>query len=214
MPGILLVDDHHVILDGMKHLLEGAGYNVLATANSCASAREKIGILHANIDILLVDIQLPDGSGIDLSKWVFDNYPDIKVIALSMLYDPLVVIDFINHGGSGFISKADEFSNILEAIQYVIKGDVFLSESLKKTVFSQIAKPRKSLPMIHAGILTKREKEILALIKDEQTIPEIALLLNIAESTVISHRKSLLSKLQARNTAGLINAIYTYHLLD
>lgn len=214
MAGILLVDDHHVILDGMKNLLEGAGYDVLGTADSISSAKEIVGQLHSDIDILMLDIHLPDGNGIDLSNWVFSHYPQIKVIALSMLYDPLVIIDFINQGGAGFISKADEFSHILAAIQYVRNGDVFLSESLKKTVFSQIAKPRKAQPMIHSGILTKREKEILLLIKEEKTIPEIALQLSIAESTVISHRKSLLSKLQARNTAGLINAIYMYHLLD
>jgi DNA-binding NarL/FixJ family response regulator len=89
-----------------------------------------------------------------------------------------------------------------------------LNESMKPLVLNQLSRPTSQTGTIHGGMLTKREKEVLILIKKEHTVPQISKVLNIAESTVISHRKALLSKLQAKNTAGLINAIYKYNLLD
>jgi len=214
MARILLVDDHLVILDGLKHLLEKSGHIVVGTATKMTRVSSMINKRGSEAEVLILDLQLPDGNGVELCQEIRNIYPDLKIIALTMLDDPHTAYSFLKKGGNGFISKTEDFNQILKAIQVVQSGQVYLSDTLKPLVLNQLSEPRQPQGKRQLGILTKREKEVLALIKEEMTIPQISDRLQIAESTVISHRKALLSKLHAKNTAGLINAIYKYKLLD
>ncbi|MCE6988271.1 response regulator transcription factor [Dyadobacter sp. CY323] len=192
---ILIVDDHPMVLEGLKSLLADAeGIEVVGTA---CNAIDAIAFLKNNpVDIAFLDINLPDISGIDLCKKVKEQFPEVKTLALSTFSERAYVSRMIQNGASGYLIKSSGKEDILEAIQQVQAGGYFMNVN-----FDQVAAPaaQRAVPF-----LTRREKEVLLLIAEGLTNPQIAEQLFVSVTTVNSHRQNLLMKFEVSNTASLI----------
>jgi DNA-binding NarL/FixJ family response regulator len=169
-------------------------------AGAVSNAFDAIPFLKKNqIDVILLDINLPDISGIDLCKKIHKEFPEIKILGISTFSERSYISRMIENGASGYLIKSASGDEIAEAIDTVLKGKMYLSVSME-----HIAKPLSIAPSENLPALTKREKEILQLISEGFTNNQIAEKLFISPLTVDSHRKNLLTKLNVNNTASLI----------
>ncbi|MGZ3883706.1 MAG: response regulator transcription factor [Bacteroidia bacterium] len=192
---IYLVDDHKIFVKGVATLLEAEDHlEVLGYTYDGKSALE--AIRKAVPDVLLTDIQMPGFSGIELTKIVKEEFPDVKVIGLSMFDKPEIIRELIDAGAEGYLLKDIEKDELVNAIGEVRNGVMYYSGSVASALL-------KSLN--NKDLLTKREKEIISLIVREKTNTEIAGLLFISEHTVESHRKNIFRKTRAKSIVGLIN---------
>jgi len=155
-------------------------------------------------------------SGIDVVKRLSKENPNIKVLALSMYNEESFISEILNNGALGYILKNTGRTELLRAIKTVNQGQSYFSEAVTQTIMKGLVKKQekenknpKNLPKI-----SRREKEVLGLIIEEHTTQEIAEKLFISLKTVESHRSSLLAKLNARNTAGLVRVAIRNNLLD
>jgi len=208
---VLLVDDHKVVLDGLMMLIESMdGIEVCATA---VNGKLALSYLKENpVDIILLDLNMPVLNGLELIDILKKESIPAKVIVLSMVDDAFIVKRMMKKGAMGFILKNSSHDDVENAIRQVNSGQRVFSEVLESVLVGD----SKERPKIQTVIpkLSKREQEILELIIDEQTTSEIAENLFISFGTVETHRRNLLNKLGARNTAGLVKAAFEYGLLE
>src|SRR5205085_5107554 len=148
-------------------------------------------------DVILMDINLPDKSGIDLCREVKELYPDVNILGLSTFNQQSFIEKMMSNGASGYVVKNATLQELMEAIHTVVKGKQFLS-------FDAALALRKPDAMDNVPVITRREKEVLELIADGMTNNVIAQKLFISTATVDTHRKNLLAKFEAKNTASLI----------
>lgn len=213
MIDILLVDDHQIIIDGLRGLLEGDDrignlYEAQNAAQTITVAKEE------TIDLILLDINLPDKSGFEICQELKSEVKCPKIIALTMHGNAGYINKMIKAGVDGYLLKNTGREELLEAIQAVMDGDRYFSREVTDLLIAGIHEPKKPKTSDFIQKLTRREKEILQLIVDELTTDEIAAKLFISSSTVITHRKSLLRKLNAKNVAGLVKKAFEFGLLD
>jgi DNA-binding NarL/FixJ family response regulator len=193
---VFIVDDHPMVQEGMRSLLgnekgiELCGYAM--TAQSCLGY-----FINNTADVILMDINLPDMSGIDLCATIKKNYPGIMVLGLSTFTQGSYVNKMIENGASGYVLKNADKEELLEAIHEVSKGKTYLSFEAGQAL-------RKDSSATQIPLLTRREKEILCLIAEGYTNPQIAEKIFLSPFTIDSHRKNLLAKLNVKNTASLI----------
>jgi DNA-binding NarL/FixJ family response regulator len=159
-------------------------------------------------DVILMDINLPDMSGLDLCREIRTRYPGIRVLGLSTFNQGSFINRMMEYGASGYILKNAGRQELLHAIREVHAGRTYLSEEAGRTL-EQTKEQQANIPA-----LTRREKEVLELIAGGLTNPEIAGKLFVSSSTVDSHRKNLLAKLNAKNTASLIRYAIENKLLN
>ncbi|MGJ7032825.1 response regulator [Niabella hirudinis] len=192
---VFIVDDHYMVIEGIRSLLQHEkDIDWLGHATNAASC---ISFLkQQQPDVLLLDISLPDKSGIDLCREVKEWFPNIFVLGLSTFNQQAVIRNMMDNGASGYVLKNADKEELLEAIHIVLTGKTYFSleaaASLKDT--------NRGLPLV-----TRREKEVLQLIAQGLTNVEISTQLFISVPTVNTHRKSLLEKFDAKNTAILIS---------
>jgi DNA-binding NarL/FixJ family response regulator len=192
---IFITDDHYMIIEGIRSLLMGD--EAIEWTGHATNAESCLAFLQQQQpDVILMDINLPDKSGIDLCKEVKSLYPGIRIIALSSFNQQSFIQKMIDNGASGYVLKNATKEALKEAIESVMVGGIFLSPEVATT----IEKAKDSgIPVI-----TKREKEVLILISEGLTNSAIAEKLFVSVTTVDTHRKNLLSKFEAKNTATLI----------
>lgn len=159
-------------------------------------------------DVLLLDINLPDINGIDLCKQVRDKYPDVFVLGLSTFNQASYIKDIMSNGASGYVLKNATQKELTEAIHLVAAGKTYMAFDVAKTLLAAEQQKKNDI------ILGRREKEILDLIKHGYTNAEMSERLNISINTVDTYRKSLLSKLKAKNTADLIRLAFLHKLIN
>lgn len=206
MTQVLIVDDHPVVVEGLQKLFCQTGKNfscaIAYSVNECVKALKVF-----TPDIVLLDINLPDGNGIDLCKTILQQHPATKILALSSFGERSYISRMMENGAKGYLLKNSSEEEILQAVTEVMEGKTFLgfevADILKNSGFSH------DKPM-----LTRRESEVLKLIADGFTNQEIADKLFISSQTVDSHRKNLLMKLNARNTAALVKIAISQGLLQ
>jgi DNA-binding NarL/FixJ family response regulator len=214
MTNILLVDDHQIIIDGLRRLLEGEEH--IGVLHEAQNGAETIKIATEEaVDLILLDINLPDKSGFDICKELKSQSDDCpKIIALTMYGNAGYINKMIKAGVDGYLLKNTGREELLKAIDSIMKGERYFSKEVTDTLVAgaQPTKQPKSSDFIQK--LTRREKEILQLITEEYTTDEIAGKLFISSTTVITHRKSLLRKLNAKNVAGLVKKAFEFGLLN
>jgi DNA-binding NarL/FixJ family response regulator len=154
-----------------------------------------------------MDINLPDKNGVDLCKEVKLLYAGIKVLALSTLNQPSFINKMMNNGSSGYILKNANKDELMNAIKLVAAGDIYLSDE-SNLLIKNALQQREGVPY-----LTRREKEILGLLAEGMTTPEMAEKLFVSPWTIDGHRKSIMTKLDVKNTASLIKYAYDNGLL-
>ena len=202
---ILIVDDHLLVLEGLKSLLSDS--EGIVVAGTATNAFDAISFLKNNeVDIAFLDINLPDINGIDLCKKIKEQFPNVKSVALSTFNERAYVSRMIQNGACGYLIKSSSKEDILEAIKQVQQGGYFMNVNFDQHPAADIV-PR-AIPF-----LTRREKEVLALIAEGMTNPQIAEKLFVSVTTVNSHRANLLMKFDVGNTASLIKVSATLGLI-
>ncbi len=192
---VFIVDDHYMIIEGIRSLLQNeksiecAGH--ATTAASCLAYLKQ-----QQPDVILMDINLPDISGIELCKEVREKYPAVFIIGLSTFNQQSFIQKMMDNGASGYVLKNATQKELMEGIETVMQGKLYLCEEAA----SALRQNKQSAVVL----LTRREKEILNLIADGLTNNEIAAKLFISVTTVDTHRKNLLDKFDAKNIASLI----------
>jgi len=204
MINVLIVDDHPVVVEGLRKLFSESDKKF-----SCAIAYSVAECIKAftvfTPDIVLLDVNLPDGSGIDLCKKILSGNSKTKVLALSSFGERSFVSRMLENGASGYLMKSSTEDEILLAISEVLNGKTYLG--------FDIANPSDDIKKSSELMLTRRETEVLQLIADGLTNPEIADKLFISVQTVDSHRKNLLKKFKAKNRAELTKIAFSKGLL-
>ena len=212
---LMLVDDHQIIRDGIKQLLTNEeDIKVVAEASNIKEALRHMVILKPNI--VMTDLSMPNGSGFDLIKSVNSDFTDIKVVVLSMHVEEAYIRKAIELGVSGYMPKDISKYELVEAIHTVAKGEMYFSNSVSKIMMNNMVKKvRKSEQAAQATAkLTQREKEIVKLLLDGLSSPEIAEKLFISHRTVENHRANIMSKLKVRNTIELVKKVLENEFWD
>jgi DNA-binding NarL/FixJ family response regulator len=193
---VLIVDDHPVVVEGLQKLFCQTGKHYsCAIAYSVAECHKALKVFVP--DIVLLDINLPDGNGIDLCKTILQMCPNTKILALSSFGERSYISRMMESGAKGYLLKNSSEEEILQAVQEVMEGKTYLGFEVADILKNTSSNGEKPL-------LTRRETEVLIYIADGFTNQEIADKLFISSQTVDSHRKNLLMKLNARNTAALV----------
>jgi DNA-binding NarL/FixJ family response regulator len=205
------VDDHQILIDSLKSLLDTNEYYDLSYTALNGQAAIRIA-LEESIDVVLLDIGLPDISGLEVCKQIKAQAPNIKVIALTMYDEAYYIKKMMKYQVDGYLLKNTNQEELEEAIDTVLGGGRYFNEMIKNQLFFPSSTMQRKPNFIQT--LTRREKEILHLIVGELTAKEMSKKLFISEETVISHRKALLRKLNAKNTAGIVKKAYEFNLLD
>lgn len=201
---VFITDDHYMVIEGIHALLQHeSDIELVGHAMNAASC---LAYLEQQLpDIILMDISLPDKSGIDLCKEVKEKYPSVFVIGLSTFNQQSFIQKMMENGASGYVLKNATQDELTEAITRVAQGKTYLSFEAGKTL--QRIKN-------NSIVLTRREKEVLELIAEGMTNNEIAAKLFVGSTTVDTHRKNLLAKFEAKNTATLIRMAVQMQIID
>ncbi len=199
-----IADDHQIVRDGIKILLEDEpGFEIAGKAENGEKAIELCNA--KELDLMIMDITMPKMDGIEATRLIKKNPPDIKILALTMLSEDQHIRKMIKAGASGYILKSSGREELISAIKTIIDGQHYFSDDATQAILQKLISPdvakAKSDDNIH---ITERELEILKLILNELTNQEIAEKLFISVRTVDAHRRNLLQKTGTKNTAGLV----------
>ncbi|MGL4629691.1 MAG: response regulator [Leadbetterella sp.] len=193
---ILIIDDHPLVIEGIKTLLnDDLDLQIAGTAMNAFEAMDFLK--KESVDIALIDINLPDVSGIDLCKKIVTEFPKVRCIALTTFWERSYVTKMIKNGAMGYLHKGSSKDEIIKAAKQVFEGGYYMNVNTNEPLASEINHDSPNL--------TPREKEVLKLIAKGLTNQEIAEKLFVSSLTIKSHRTSLLLKFNVSNTASLIN---------
>jgi DNA-binding NarL/FixJ family response regulator len=209
---ILIIDDHPLVIDGIKTMLKDEGY--LRIEASVKTAKEALTYLDNNLspDIILLDINLPDTDGLRLCEIIREKDKSVKIIGLTYVNEAGIITQMIKKGANGYLLKSMEREELIEAINKVMDGSVYLSKAANEKILQQLQHYDLSQKNIPA--LTHREKEILQLLSEGMTSNEIAGKLFLSNYTIDTHRKNMLQKFNVHNTQSLINAVKKLGILQ
>lgn len=194
----MIADDHQVIIDGLKSLVEGEEIEAIGEALTGQELMDKLS--RNTPDVVLVDINMPQMDGIEASTMIRKKFPLVKIVILTMYDKPEFIRNLVSIGVNGYLLKNTGKTELLTAIRKVYAGEDYFSREVSKTLISSM----KSSVFDQQVQLTKREKEVLKLIAKGLSTSEISEELFVSTHTVDTHRKNLLGKLQIKNTAGLV----------
>jgi DNA-binding NarL/FixJ family response regulator len=202
---LFIVDDHYMVIEGIRALLHNETDIIwLGHATNAASC---MAFLQQQLpDVILMDINLPDKSGIDLCKEIKSKYPSLKVLGLSTFNQQSFIEKMMINGASGYILKNASGQELMEGISTILQGKEYLSFDAAITL-------RNIDKNCITPVITRREKEVLELIADGFTNNEIAKQLFLSCTTVDTHRKNLLAKFEAKNIASLIKLAMQLHMI-
>lgn len=201
---VILADDHRMMRDGLRAVLEKAGVEVVAEA---ANGREAIAeVRRVQPDIVIMDVGMPELNGIDATRRLAAEMPLVKVIALSMNADRRYVIAMLEAGAVGYVLKNAASEELLTALQAVTDGETYVSPEVSGSVVNPATHggaPGQSGHSTRERPLSNREREVLQLIAEGKSSKEICVTLGIAVTTVETHRRQLMDKLNLRTIAEL-----------
>lgn len=197
---IAVVDDHPVMLGGIKNLLEHHPQIQIVGGYQSGKALLE-GLAAQKPDVLLIDIQLPDIQGDELTKLISQKFPDIRILIFTTHNSLFLIRSCINSGATGYMLKTEEENVLVTAIESVFEGTEYFSPAIKDILANDaLARSRPA----HTPELTAREKIILKLIAEEYTNHQIGRELNLSTRTVENYRLVLMHKLDAKNAVGLV----------
>jgi len=205
---VLIVEDHPIVSESLARIIADSDLKV--ECFHAGNATKGLAYLNGNtFDLILLDINLPDMNGIEFCKIVKSRFPQQKILAITTIAQRHVVEKMLEQGADGFILKTSDIDDIIGGIRHILSGkQIYLGKGVKELMKGN-ASENNELPMI-----TKRESEILKHIADGLTNQEIADQLFISIFTVDSHRKNLLLKFNAKNTATLVKIVVSKGIID
>ena len=212
---ILLVDDHKLIRDALQSYFENDPE--FEIVDEAGNGQEALVLLkELEVDVVMMDISMPVMDGIECTQRITEEYPNIRVLALSMMNDGQFIKKMLSAGAAGYILKNTGEEEIKKALQTVYQGDNYFSAEVNETVMQNMLKGgvKRNHKLVVDLPLTSREKEVLRLILKEYSNQEIADELFISPRTVDAHKRNLLEKTGSKNTAGLVLYAIEKNLFD
>ncbi|MCI4671373.1 MAG: response regulator transcription factor [Bacteroidia bacterium] len=196
---LLLVDDHQIVIDGIKNLLRKS--EEFWVVGEFQNGYDALEFLQENrVDLMITDLQMPSMSGIELCQKVKEQFQEVKILVLSMHHDPDVVRKIFASHAEGYILKNTDRKELKDAIYQLVNGGTYYSREVLQSMLGEVISKEKESQVK----LSPREIEILQLIAEEHTTPEIAEKLFISPRTVETHRKHLMQKSGSKSVVGLI----------
>lgn len=208
---ILVVDDHKIIRDGIKSMLQNQkNFIIVGEATNGKEALESLKKLE--VDLVIMDINMPQMTGVECTAKITELYKSVKVLALTMHDEELYLAKMIEAGAYGYILKDLGKDELLKAVESIASGKHYYSQEITISVIKELTSPSKKQSPLFKNPLTERELEVLELIVKEFSNQEIADKLSISIRTVDAHRRNLLEKTDSKNTAGLVKYALTNDL--
>ncbi|UJH66117.1 response regulator [Allomuricauda sp. SCSIO 65647] len=209
---VFIVDDHKMVIQGFKLLLQDeTKIEIVGHEFDAETALQKVSKLQP--EVILLDINMPGMNGIDACKEFIKLLPEVKIIAITMHKESSLIKMMLGNGAMGYVLKNAGKDELVEAIETVYKGKMYLDDISNEIVINTLSNSNsKSEYDSLFPKLSRREKEVLKLILDEYTTQEIADKLFIGFGTVETHRRNMLIKTGTRNTAGLVRVALEYEL--
>lgn len=200
---ILLADDHKIIRDGLKSLLDKQpDIVVLGEADN---GREAVALAHQHRpNVIVLDVSMPDLNGMEAAEQLSSELPECKIIALSMHSDKRFVARMLKAGASAYLLKNSAFDELVDAIKCVLAGETFLSPLIANVVIRDYVANVAPQQVSDAALLSSRERQVLQLLAEGKSTKQIAGDLFVSVKTIESHRKNIMHKLQIYNLADLI----------
>ena len=207
---IVIADDHQMFIDGVRSLLSKE--KKLNFVHEALNAEDALTYIRKNeIDLLITDISMPGMSGTELTKKIKQEFPQIKVLVLTMFADPAIINDILQSEAEGYILKNTGKQELLSAISKIMDDGTYYSNEVMNLMLNQ---KRKSATQLQSkDLLTERETEILKLVCEEYTTAGIAEKLFISPRTVDTHRKNILEKTQSKTIVGLIKYAFENNII-
>jgi DNA-binding NarL/FixJ family response regulator len=213
---ILIVDDHPLVREGLKSTLQPAvGYEVVGQAGN---AREAIRIVkHFKPDLVLLDLALPDKSGIDLCREIKNFSPSTRIMMVSMHSKVDYIVKAFQAGATGYMAKESATERLLQGIESVLSGEYFMDSSVSHSVVKKLLQTeKKEMKITDANYesLTPREQEVMVLLAEGSSPKEIAAQLFISPKTVENHRTNIMNKLELHSALELVRYAARLGLVD
>jgi DNA-binding NarL/FixJ family response regulator len=200
MPRILIADDHQMFIDGLRSILDKQNnIEIVAEALNGVQAVKMAG--ENNIDLVLMDVNMPKLNGIEAARTIKEQFPNVKILLLTMYGTRDFIEKALEINVDGYILKNTGKEELMTAIATLMRNEKFYSEEVKNSFMGSFARKTSNVQEVH---ISKREVEVLKLVAQELTTAQIADKLFISHHTVDTHRKNLLSKLGLKNAAGLV----------
>lgn len=202
MPKILIADDHLIFAQGLASLLGGEGFEIVGVVGNGEEVLAKLATTEA--DIVISDLQMPKMGGVALTLQIRKQFPDVKVLILSMIEDIDLIREAIQAGISGFAFKSTDKAELVKAIHFISSGEnYFCAELLRQLIQRPVIRNQDEV-QADFSTLSEREMDVLKLVVAEHSTNEIANLLFVSVNTVETHRKNLFRKLGVKNSLGLM----------
>jgi two-component system nitrate/nitrite response regulator NarL len=212
MVKILIIDDHPLVIDGIKTMLKDETYFQIEAATK--TGKEALAFLDSStvVDIILLDINLPDTDGLKLCEQIRAKNKTVKIIGLTYVNEAGIITQLIKRGANGYLLKNMEREELIHAMNQVMDGIIYLSKAANEKIIQQLQPYDLSKNNIPA--FTRREKEILTLLAEGLTSQEIATKLFLSNYTIDTHRKNMLQKFNVHNTTALLNVVRELRIID
>ena len=205
---VILADDHEIVRQGLRVLLEREGFQVVGEASDGREAMKLCEAHHPEVAIL--DLSMPLLNGIDAAREIIKSNPHTKVVLLTMHTEDHLILESLRAGVTGYVLKTKTASELVQALRAVCRGEMFLTQSISRTIVQAFLlnaeAPVKSI--------SDRERQVLQLVAEGKTTKEIASLLGISVKTAESHRSNLMDKLNIHDTAGLVRYAIRHGLIE
>jgi two-component system, NarL family, response regulator DegU len=203
---LLLADDHRMLREGLRRSMTEAGFDVVGEA---ADGVEAMRLAHeVRPDVILMDVTMPNCDGVEACRHLKGGGNDAKVVMLTMHADQEVLTNAIRAGAIGYLTKDCSTREIAEAVRMAAEGDTVLSPHLARTMLEEVRRLDEPRAEEDDRVVTKREEEVLQLIADGCSTPEVAARLYISQKTVKNHLASIYQKLEARDrTQAVLQAV-------
>jgi len=205
---ILIADDHAIVRHGLKQIIEDSGeMRVVAEGESGIDALRKIREI--GCDVVLLDISMPDMSGIDVLKQIHAERPQLPVLILSIYPEDQYATRLIKAGAAGYMTKESAPAEVVKALLHVAGGKKYISPAVAEMLANEIGKDEEKLPH---QILSDREYQIFLLLASAKTVTEIADALALSVKTISTYRSRILEKMNLHNNAELMRYAIDHHL--
>ncbi len=208
---VLIADDHALVRAGIRVLVEKIeGMEVVAEAGKGSEALELVRELRP--DLMLLDITMPDGGGFEVLEQVAKKYPEIRIVVLTVHEAGEYAIRALREGAAGFLPKSAASTELEQAIQTVVRGEVYISPETSRKTLLEYGKGTTKRDLL--ATLSPRQREVLRLIAEGKTTKQIAQLLEISVKTVETHRAQLMERLGIHDVAGLVRYAIIVGLIE
>jgi len=195
---VLLADDHEIVRQGLRVLLEREGFQVVGEASN---GHDAVKLCEANHpEVAIFDLSMPLLNGVDAAREVMKSNPRTKVVLLTMHTEDHLILESLRAGVTGYVLKTKAANELVQALRAVCRGEMFLTQSISRTIVQAFLQNTPG----PGNTVSDRERQVLQLVAEGKTTKEIASLLGISVKTAESHRSNLMDKLNIHDTAGLV----------